>query len=315
MGKPMAKRLLEAGHHLRVYNRSRRPIDELAAHGATPTGSPREAASGAEFVILMLPDTPEVVEVVLGVNGVVEGASPGTTVIDMSTVSPETEREVGRRLADVGVKYLDAPVTGGTIGAEQGTLTIMVGGDYEAFGRAEPILSLLGNKIIYMGPSGSGQLAKLCNQVSVALSLLGTCEALLLASKAGLDLKKVLEAISTGAGSSWQLVNLGPRIMARDFDPGFKAEHLAKDLRIVSETAHTLSLPLPGTAIVYQLLKSLVAKGKGALGTQALITVLEELASHHLAGHQPSLSGSGDNSCRSAPPYTPRPRPSPSQSF
>ncbi len=285
MGKPMAKRLLEAGHHLRVYNRSRRPIDELAAQGATPTASPREAASGAEFVILMLPDTPEVLEVVLGVNGVVEGASPGTTVIDMSTVSPETERDIERRLADVGVKYLDAPVTGGTIGAEQGTLTIMVGGDYEAFRRAEPILSLLGRKIIYMGPSGSGQLAKLCNQVSVALSLLGTCEALLLASKAGLDLKKVLEAISTGAGSSWQLVNLGPRIMNRDFDPGFKAEHLAKDLRIVSETSHILSLPLPGTAVVYQLLKSLVAKGKGSLGTQALITVLEELASHRLEGH------------------------------
>jgi 3-hydroxyisobutyrate dehydrogenase-like beta-hydroxyacid dehydrogenase len=279
MGKPMAKRIVAAGHSLKVYNRSKGPVEELARQGAVPAGSPKEASTGAEIVILMLPDSPEVREVVLGVNGVAEGAEAGTVVIDMSTVSPQTERELESRLAGLGIKYLDAPVTGGTAGAEQGTLTIMVGGDYDAFKRANQILSLLGKRVIYMGPSGSGQLAKLCNQISVVLSLLGACEALHFAKKAGLDLQKVMEILTTGAGSSWQLVNLGPRILARDFQPGFKAEHLAKDLRIISEITHNLSLPLPGTALVYQFFKSLVGKGRGGLGTQALITVLEEMSS------------------------------------
>ncbi|MEM0482669.1 MAG: NAD(P)-dependent oxidoreductase [Nitrososphaerota archaeon] len=288
MGRPMAKRLLAAGHVLKVFNRSRGPVEELASQGAEAAGSPEDAASGADYIILMLPDSKDVRMVVLGERGVVHGARPGSIVIDMSTISPAVEREIYESLRQREVGYLDAPVTGGTIGAEQGTLTIMVGGDHEVFKKAEPILRVLGQRIVYMGPIGSGQMTKICNQVSVALSLLGACEALLLASKAGLDLDKVIEVISSGAGSSWQLTNLGPAIVRRDFRPGFKAEHLLKDLRITLEIGQELTIPLPGTALMHQLFKSLAAKGEGALGTQAVIKVLEDLA-----GHVVSKSGRG----------------------
>jgi len=283
MGRPMARRLIEAGHSLKVYNRSRKPVDEMVEIGAVPAGSPMETARGSEFTILMLPDSPDVEEVVLGEGGVAAGAERGSIVIDMSTVSPETERLIYRKLAQRGVRYLDAPVTGGTIGAERGTLVVMAGGDLDAFQASEPILRALGKYVYYMGPSGSGQLAKICNQVSVALSLLGACEALMLASKSGLDARKVVEAVSQGAGSSWQLTNLGPKIIDGDFRPGFKVEHLSKDLRIALEVSQRLSLPLPGAALVHQLLKSLVAKGWGSLGTQALAKVLEELAGHRVS--------------------------------
>lgn len=280
MGKPMAKRLLAAGHRMRVFNRSKKPVEELVELGAEAGRSPEDVARESEYTILMLPDSRDVKSVVLGEGGVIAGARSGSVVINMSTISPVTEREIYESLAARRVGYLDAPVTGGTLGAEQGTLVIMVGGDYENFKRAEPILSILGKKIMYMGPCGSGQLTKLCNQISVSLSLLGVCEALLLASRSGLDLRKVIEVISSGAGASWQMANLGPKIVERDFRPGFKAEHLSKDLRITLEIAQELSLPLPGSALVHQLLKSLVARGEGSSGTQALIKVLEELASH-----------------------------------
>jgi len=283
MGRPMAKRLLAAGHELRVFNRSRPPVDELVRLGAEAANSPMGAARGSDYTILMLPDSKDVRGVVLGGSGVEQGAVAGSVVIDMSTISPATEREIYEALKKRGVGYLDAPVTGGTIGAERGTLVIMVGGDYEVFKSAEPILSVLGQKIVYMGPSGSGQLTKLCNQISVALSLLGTCEALLLASKVGLDLSKVIDVISTGAGSSWQLANLGPRIVEGDYRPGFKAEHLLKDLRITLEISQDHSLPLLGTGLMHQLFKSLVARGDGALGTQAVAKILEELAGHKIS--------------------------------
>ncbi len=280
MGRPMAKRLLAAGHELKVFNRSKAPVEELVRHGAEAAGSPGEAADKSDYTILMLPDSKDVQGVVLGEKGVIYGAKPGSIVIDMSTISPAVEREIYKSLKQRGVGYLDAPVTGGTIGAEQGTLAIMVGGDYEVFKEAEPILRVLGQRIVYMGPSGSGQMTKICNQISVALSLFGACEALLLASKAGLDLDKVIEVISSGAGSSWQLANLGPAIVNRDFRPGFKAEHLMKDLRIALEIGQELNLPLPGTALIHQLFKSLAARGEGALGTQAVVKVLEDLARH-----------------------------------
>jgi 3-hydroxyisobutyrate dehydrogenase len=292
MGKPMAKRLLSAGHELKVFNRSRGPVEELVRLGAEAAGSPAETASESDYTILMLPDSKDVRLVVLGERGVIQAAKPGSTVIDMSTISPVVEREIYATLKERGVGYLDAPVTGGTIGAEQGTLAIMVGGDYAVFKKAEPILRVLGQRIVYMGPSGSGQMTKICNQISVALSLLGACEALLLASKSGLDLDKVIEIISSGAGASWQLANLGPAIVNRDFRPGFKAEHLMKDLRIALEIGQELNLPLLGTALVHQLFKSLVARGEGALGTQAVVKVLEDLA-HHIVSR--SLGGAEES--------------------
>jgi len=284
MGKPMSKRILQAGHELVVFNRSRAPMDELVALGARAAGSPREVAEQAEFVILMLPDSQDVERVVLGQEGVHEGAKKDTIVIDMSTISPFTEIKIAEMLRQKGVYYLDAPVTGSTPAAEAGTLTIMVGGPREAFDKAFPILGCMGKNIHYMGNNGAGQFTKLCNQIAVSLNLLGTCEALLLASKAGLDPLKVIDVLGSGAGSSWQLLNLGPKIVNKDFTPGFKAEHLRKDLRIISEVSEQLGLPLFGTAVVYQLVKSLVENGMGKCGTQSLITILEQLSRHRLTG-------------------------------
>jgi len=283
MGKPMSKRILQAGHELTVFNRSKPPVEELVSLGARAAQSPREVAEKSEFVILMLPDSPDVEKVVLGENGVCEGAGEGSIVIDMSTISPFTEIRIAEMLRQRGVYYLDAPVTGSTPAAEAGTLTIMVGGPREAFDRSLPILQCMGKNIHYMGNNGAGQFTKLCNQIAVSLNLLGTCEALLLASKAGLDPLKVIEVLGSGAGSSWQLVNLGPKIVAKDFTPGFKAEHLRKDLRILSEISEKLGLPLFGTTVVHQLIKSLVENGMGKCGTQSLITILEQLSRHRLA--------------------------------
>jgi len=282
MGKPMSKRILQNGHELLVFNRSRGPVEELVALGAKAADSPKDVACKSEFVILMLPDSPDVEKVVLGPDGIYEGANKDLIVINMSTISPFTEIKIAEVLRQKGIYYLDAPVSGSTPAAEAGTLTIMVGGPREAFERSLPILRCMGKNIHYMGNNGAGQFTKLCNQIAVSLNLLGTCEAILLASKAGLDLLKVIEVIGSGAGSSWQLLNLGPKIVAKDFTPGFKAEHLRKDLKIISEVSEQLGLPLFGTTITYQLVKSLVENGMGKCGTQSLITVLEQLSKHRV---------------------------------
>ncbi|MEM0457133.1 MAG: NAD(P)-dependent oxidoreductase [Nitrososphaerota archaeon] len=278
MGKPMATRLLKAGYRLVVYNRSSKPVEELTALGAIPASSPREVAERSEFVITMLPDNPDVRFVIAGSNGVIEGVRRGMVVIDMSTVSPYLAQELHKMLADKGVDFLDAPVSGSTMAAETGTLTIMVGGKYETYERTLPIFRSMGDKIFYMGGPGMGAFTKLCNQIAVSLNLLATCEALLLAKKVGLDQQKVIEVISTGAGSSWQLTVLGPRMIKRDFTPGFKVQHLRKDLRIIREIAEQLGLSLLGTNLVAELIKALDQKGHGLDGTQSLITLLEELA-------------------------------------
>lgn len=282
MGKPMAKRILSAGYKLVVHSRSSPPVEELANLGAEKASSPKEVAAKAEIIITMLPDSPDVKKVVLGENGIAEGVRPGSIVIDMSTVSPMVEVEIAEELRKKGVEYLDAPVTGSTMGAESGTLTIMVGGSKEAFERALPVLKTMGKNIVHMGGNGMGQMTKMCNQVAVSLNLLGTCEAILLASKAGLDPKKVIEVIGSGAAGSWQLNNLGPRMVERDFRPGFKVEHLVKDLRIVREVTSRLNLPLLGVNMVAELVKALEQHGYGSEGTQALITVLEKLATHQV---------------------------------
>lgn len=277
MGKPMATRLLKAGYKLVVHNRSSKPVEELAALGAIPAASPREVAEHSEFVITMLPDNPDVQAVIAGSNGVIEGVRKGMVVIDMSTVSPYLSQELHKMLASRGIDFLDAPVSGSTMAAEAGTLTIMVGGRYEAYERALPIFRSMGDKIFYMGGPGMGAFTKLCNQIAVSLNLLATCEVLLLAKKAGLDQQKVIEVVGTGAGSSWQLTMLGPRMVKRDLTPGFKVQHLRKDLRIVREVAERLGLSLLGTNLVAELIKALDQKGHGLDGTQSLITLLEEL--------------------------------------
>ncbi len=279
MGKPMARRLLAAGYRLTVHNRSRRPVEELASMGAVPAESPREVAERSEVVLMMLPDSAEVEQVVLGKGGLVEGLRAGSVVIDCSTVSPETEVRIAARLKEMGVDYLDAPVTGSTPAAESGTLTFMVGGEREVLERALPILRHLGSRIEHMGPVGYGQLTKLCNQIAVAGNLLAAAEAILFAKRVGLDPRRVIEVIGAGAASSWQLLNLGPKMVEGDYRPGFKAAHLKKDLRIVMEVSERISLPLPLTSLAWQLVRSLVASGYGEQGTQAIIEIFERLAS------------------------------------
>jgi 3-hydroxyisobutyrate dehydrogenase len=279
MGRPMAHNLLKAGYPLTVWNRSQPGIDELARDGASPGSSPDDVARQSDVIITMVTDSPDVEKVALGPRGIIEGARPGLVHIDMSTISPAVTRRIAAQLAEKGIEMLDAPVSGGDTGAQAGTLSIMVGGKEEVFERCRPIFEVLGRTIVHCGPSGAGQTVKLCNQIVVALNNLAMCEALLFATKAGVDTRRMLEAVGAGAASSWALLNLAPRILARDFRPGFKVAHQQKDLRLALETAEQQAIPLPGTSLVHQLFAAVEAEGLGAEGTQALVKALEKLAS------------------------------------
>ena len=282
MGRPMALNLLKAGYPMVVWNRTRSKMKSLLEAGAEGADSPREVAEKSDVVITMVTDSPDVEEVILGPNGVIHGAHPGLVVIDMSTISPTVTRRIAQKLAEKGVKMLDAPVSGGDIGAKKGTLSIMVGGPKETFEECLPIFKVLGKKITYMGPSGMGQTTKLCNQVICALNIQAVCEGLMLGAAAGLDLKKLLEVVTAGAAGSWMLSNLGPKMIERDFRPGFKISHQQKDLRLVLSFASELKLPLPGTALVQQMLRSVEAGGLGDKGTQAAIVAMEKIAGRRL---------------------------------
>jgi len=282
MGKPMATNLLKAGYPLTVWNRTRSKMNDLVAMGAYGANSPKEVAERSDVVITMVTDSPDVEEVILGPNGVIHGARPGLIVIDMSTISPIVTRKIAGELAKKGVKMLDAPVSGGEKGAIEATLSIMVGGPREVFEECLPIFRVLGKKITYMGSTGMGQTAKLCNQVICALNIQAVCEGLMLGAKAGLNLKRLLEAISAGAASSWMLINLGPKMLERDFKPGFKIRHQQKDIRLALALASELKLPLPGTALVQQMLRVVEAEGLGEEGTQAAIVAMEKIAGRKL---------------------------------
>jgi len=279
MGSPMAQNLLKAGFQVTVYNRSKPPVDLLVSSGATSAPSPRAVAERSDLVITMVNDSEAVKEVVLGRAGVIEGAHGGLVLVDMSTISPSVTRSVSASLAAKGVRMLDAPVSGGDIGAREGTLTIMVGGDAAVFEECRPVLQVLGKKVVHMGPTGAGQLTKLANQILVACNMVGVCECLNFAKRAGLDAGRVIDSLSSGAASSWSLVNLGPKIAKRDFAPGFKVRLLQKDLRYVLETADQLDAPLPATALVHGLYTQLEEKGLGDVGTQALLTAIEQMTS------------------------------------
>ena len=278
MGRPMAGHILQGGHSLTVYNRTRAKTDELRDRGAAVAASPAEVAAASEVVITMVSDTPDVEAVVAGPRGVLEGIRPGSVVVDMSTISPQAERALDARLRERGAALVDAPVSGGDVGARNATLAIMAGGDRQAFDRVLPILRLLGKTITWCGPSGSGQIAKLCNQILISLTLLGVSEALVFARKNGLDPGVMIEAISGGAAQSWQLTNLGPRIIKRDFAPGFMIDLVQKDLRLVLEACASSAVSLPATGLVHQLFGSAQARGAGREGTQGLAKVLERLS-------------------------------------
>ncbi len=278
MGRPMARNLIKAGFPLTVWNRSRPGIDELVTEGAAEGSSPADVAQRSDVVITIVGDSPDVEEVALGRGGIIEGAHPGLVHVDMTTMSPQVTRRIGERLAEAGVEMLDAPVSGGQQGAIDGKLSIMAGGRKETLERCRPVLEAMGRKIVYCGPSGAGQTVKLCNQIAVAMTNLGMCEALVFAVRSGIDPRVMIEAVSAGAGTSWQLQNLAPRIVERDFRPGFKVAHQRKDLRLALEAAEKLAAPLPGTALVQQMFSALEADGLGDEGTQALVKALERLA-------------------------------------
>lgn len=282
MGKPMASNIIRKGYRVTVYNRSKRSVDELALLGASRASSPSEVAKHSDVVIDMVTDTPDVQDVLLGQNGVIEGAREGMIVIDMSTNSPDVSASTSSALSKKAVEFLDAPVTGGDKGAREATLTIMVGGKKEVFEKCLPIFQCIGKEIVYMGETGSGQATKLCNQVAVSLHTLATCESLLLGTAAGLKLDAMLKVLTSGAASSWNLANLGPKILSRDFEPGFKAAHLHKDLKYVMRLAEKHKLALPGTGIVNQLFNAVLADNYGEKGTQVLARVLEKLSEREI---------------------------------
>ena len=278
MGKPMARNLLKAGYALTVYSRRRESVEALIAEGAQGSYSPREVGERSTVVITMVTDTPDVQQVVLGSDGILSGLPSGGTIIDMSTISPTATREIAVSTQAKGIHFLDAPVSGGEGGAIAGTLSIMVGGEASVFNICLPILQAMGKNIIHVGPSGSGQLVKLCNQIAVAVTNLAMSEALIFAAKSGVNLEHMHQAISGGAAGSWQLSNLAPRVFQRDFAPGFMVKLQQKDLRLVLQEADRLQLALPATSLVHSLFNALESMGAGAEGTQALVKVLERLA-------------------------------------
>jgi 2-hydroxy-3-oxopropionate reductase len=285
MGKPMAGHILKAGYPLTVHNRSRAAVDELAVQGAHAAASPREVAAAGDVVITMLPDAPDVEAVIDGPDGILAGARPGLIHVDMSTISATATRRLAAREAEHGVSHVDAPVSGGDIGAKNATLTIMAGGDENAVLAVEPIFKVLGKRITHIGPVGCGQVAKACNQIMVAAQMVALGELLIMAQKAGADPEKVVEAIKGGAAQCWTLDNKPQRLFVGNRTPGFKASMQYKDLNIVMELARTYGVPLPGTAANTQVFSAMVANGLGQQDNSAVIGVIEQLAHTVLNTH------------------------------
>ncbi len=280
MGKPMAGHLLDAGHTVHIYDVDPAPLDELAGKGAVKCAHSKEVAEKSDIVFLMVPDTPDVEAVLFGEGGAAEGLSSGNTLVDMSSISPLPTKVFARRLAEKGVEMLDAPVSGGQIGAEQATLTIMVGGKEQTFSAIKPYFELMGKSINLVGGNGDGQTAKVANQIIVALTLEAVSEALLFASKAGADPENVRQALLGGFAQSRILEVHGERMIKRTFDPGFRVRHQQKDLNNALSAARELGLSLPGAALTQELYNS-ISSGDGAdRDHSSLITALERMANH-----------------------------------
>ncbi len=278
MGAPMARNLAKAGFEVIAYNRTASRAEALRADGVAVAGSLAEVGRAASVVITMVPDTPDVLAVVEGEDGLAGAMREGSVLIDMSTISPAGTRALAGRLAERGIAMLDAPVSGGSWGAQQGTLTIMVGGEPETFERCLPVFEAMGKSITLMGPSGMGQTTKLVNQILVAGTCAAVAEALVFAASQGADLLKTVEAVSGGAAGSWQLSNLGPRMAQRDFAPGFMVKLQQKDLRLILEAAQEQHVPLAVTGLARQYLTAVEAMGGGDEGTQAVVKAVEALA-------------------------------------
>jgi len=278
MGKSIARNILKAGFPLVVHNRSQGAVQELVAEGAVAAGSPAAVAAQVDILFTNLPDSPDVEQVLLGEHGVAGSAHPGLICVDNSTIKPATARRIAAALAAQGVACLDAPVSGGDIGARNGTLTIMVGGPAEALEAVRPVLEAMGKSITHVGDAGAGQIAKAANQIMVAAQMVAMGELLVFARKAGADPRKVVEAIKGGAAQCWTLDVKPPRLFEGNRGPGFKAHMQAKDLNIVLETAREYGIPLPSVAVDAQLFNAMLAMGMGELDNSAVLGVLEALA-------------------------------------
>ena len=282
MGKPIARNILKAGFDLTVHNRSRESVRELVGEGAHEAYSPKEVAQQVDVVFTNLPDSPDVELVALGEEGIFEGAHRGLIFVDNSTIKPANTKMIGKRLAEEGVTMLDAPVSGGDIGAKNGTLTIMVGGPAEALEKIMPVLRSVGQRITHVGGLGDGQIAKAANQIMVAAQMVAMGELLIFSQKAGADPEKVIDAIKGGAAGCWALENKPQRLFAGERQPGFKAYMQAKDLGIVMDTAREYGVPLPSTAVNTQLFNAMLEMGMRELDNSAVLGVIEKLAGEEL---------------------------------
>jgi len=278
MGRPMARNLLKAGYPLVVHNRSRPPVDELAGAGAAAADCPREVAERSDVVITMVPDSPDVEAVMRGPDGVFAGVREGALLIDMSTISPVVARELAAEAREIGCEMLDAPVSGGTVGAAEGTLSIMVGGSAEAVERARPIFEVLGGRVTHVGDSGAGQVSKACNQMVVGVTIEAVGEALVLAEKCGVDPAKVREALLGGFARSRILDAHGQRALDRNFEPGFKAAMQLKDLAIAQAAGREYGAALPATDVVAELYESVCAAGDDGADHSVLMAHVARLA-------------------------------------
>ncbi|WP_244512027.1 NAD(P)-dependent oxidoreductase [Bosea robiniae] len=277
MGREMVRNLLKAGHHVAVFDIVGDAVAALAAEGARPAKSPADAAAGADIAITMLPDTPQVEDVIYGESGLLASPPRGRLIVDMSTISPVAVRRMQADLKVAGTDFIDAPVSGGPIGAKNATLTIMAGGEADAFARAEPFFRGMGTTITHVGASGAGQAVKLCNQLICGINLQGVCEAIALARASGVDLDQMRSVLMGGSAASWMLDKLGPAMIAGDASAGFRIDLMLKDLRLVQEQAQALSVPLPGTALVTSQYIEARAHGEGGNGNQALFKVYDRM--------------------------------------
>ncbi len=278
MGRPMALNVARGGHALHLWARRPAALEPFAGSGARSHASPAEVAKHAEIVVTMVADAPDVEEVTLGENGIAAGARPGLLVVDMSTIAPAAAQDIGRRLAERGTDFLDAPVSGGDVGAINATLSIMVGGKADAFERMRPLFELMGKNIVHVGDCGAGQVAKACNQIVTGMGVAAVAEAFNFARKSGADVAKVREALLGGFAYSTILENHGSRMIERNFKPGFKAWMHQKDLRIVMQEAHRLGLMLPGAAATAQLFNAMVGSGLGEDDSIGMLKLLERVS-------------------------------------
>ncbi len=278
MGKSIARNILKAGFPLIIYNRSSAAVDELVAEGAQAASSPADVAAQVDVVFTSLPDTPDVEKVVSGEKGIISGAHPGLIWVDNSTIMPAAARRLAARMADKSVVSLDAPVSGGDVGARDATLAIMVGGPAAALEKVMPVLQAMGKTITHVGGAGAGQVAKAANQIMVAAQMVAMAELLIFSQKAGVDPQKVVEAIKGGAAQCWTLDVKPPRLFAGNRSPGFKSHMMAKDLNIILETARDYGIPLPSAAVDAQLYDDMLQNGMGDLDNSAVVGMIEEFA-------------------------------------